>query len=307
MVRKTSKHRNAKQIKTRKRYKRKDSSHHKAFKNVQCAPKNGDKSLDFTCYSSRGLEHLKKLWNARHPDRHISSNDSREIWSELKMYMKDCCNNEKDWLRHNFAKHNLSRELLDYTFAPDSPEEWKRKPTEWLTSIDILNVMKQYEHAYKDFDFIGPSPIDYDTHKVFGECVWEELCHFNLKSHMKRNIKHIGIIFNLDPHYKEGSHWVALFISIKKGCICFFDSYGEKPDPQIQKFMDTVQRQGSELGLSLHQHWIQKRHQYGNSECGMYSLYFIINMLKDKNVEYFQTQPIPDKAMVSMRKKYFNG
>ena len=132
-------------------------------------------------------------------------------------------------------------------------------------------------------------------------------CHFNLKSHMKRNIKHIGVIFNLDPHYKEGSHWVALFISVKKGCICFFDSYGEKPDPQIQKFMDTVQRQGSDLGLSLHQHWIQKRHQYGNSECGMYSLYFIINMLKDKNVEYFQTQTIPDKAMVSMRKKYFNG
>ena len=26
----------------------------------------------------------------------------------------------------------------------------------------------------------------------------------------------IGIIFNLDPHYKQGSHWVAVFIKVRK-------------------------------------------------------------------------------------------
>ena len=52
------------------------------------------------------------------------------------------------------------------------------------TNIDILNVMKQYEHIYPNFEFIGPSPIDYDTHLSYGECVWEELCKFNLQNNI---------------------------------------------------------------------------------------------------------------------------
>ena len=51
------------------------------------------------------------------------------------------------------------------------PESWKKKPNEWLSSVDITKVMKQYGSAYRDFEFLGPSPIDYDTHKYNGECV----------------------------------------------------------------------------------------------------------------------------------------
>ena len=244
---------------------RKSRSNGKTFVKSQCAPRK-DKQLSFTCYSREGLDTLKKLWNVRHPDRSIKSKDPKEIWETLKEYMGECCNNERDWLRHNFMKQNLSTEMLNYTFAPKSPDSWKKQPNEWLSSIDIINVMKQYEHAYPEFEFIGPSPIDYDTHKIFGECVWEELCHFDLKKYVKKNVKHIGIIFNLDPHYKEGSHWVALFVSIKKGCVCFFDSYGEDPHPQIKKLMNIIQKQGKEIGLSLHQHVINNRHQYSNSE-----------------------------------------
>ena len=29
--------------------------------------------------------------------------------------------------------------------------------------MDILDVMKQYEKAYKCFEFMGPTPIDFDT------------------------------------------------------------------------------------------------------------------------------------------------
>ena len=27
---------------------------------------------------------------------------------------------------------------------------------------------EQYEKTYKCFEFLGPSPIDYDTHKMYG-------------------------------------------------------------------------------------------------------------------------------------------
>ena len=58
---------------------------------------------------------------------------------------------------------------------------WRKKPTTWLNSLDIENVMNQYEKKHNDFEFIGPSPIDFNTKKLFGECVWNELCRFNLK------------------------------------------------------------------------------------------------------------------------------
>jgi hypothetical protein len=32
-----------------------------------------------------------------------------------------------------------------------------------------MNVMKQYEKAYKCFDFIGPTPINFDKKKIYGE------------------------------------------------------------------------------------------------------------------------------------------
>jgi hypothetical protein len=47
-------------------------------------------------------------------------------------------------------------------------------------------------------------------------------------------------------------------------------------------------------------------HQQTDSECGMYSLYFIIQMLKDKDVNYFLEHKIPDEEVFQLRKKYFN-
>ena len=54
--------------------------------------------------------------------------------------------------------------------------------------LHFIQIMKQYEKEYPSFRFIGPSPIDYDAHEYNGECVWEELCKFNLyKTHLLIN------------------------------------------------------------------------------------------------------------------------
>ena len=34
----------------------------------------------------------------------------------------------------------------------------------------------------------------------------------------------IGIVFNLDKHDQEGSHWVSMFIDLKRDGIYYFDS-----------------------------------------------------------------------------------
>ena len=253
---------------------------------------------------------LRNLWNARHPDATITTSDPKGIWNELKTYMSGVCNRESCWLKQNFVQNSKLKSELKESFAPASPREWKKNPNEWLSSVDIINVMKQYEKAYKCFEFMGPSPIDYDTVKLYGKCVWEELCRFQLSEQIRKGKTKIGIIFNTDPHYKGGSHWISLFINVKKRIVFFFDSVGDKAPDHVMKFVHKVQEQGRAMSPPLDFTFDQNypvEHQYGNSECGIYSLYFIIHMLEDKiNGHYLKTHILKDKYIEKFRKIYFN-
>lgn len=289
--------------------KRSRSSKSKTLKKLQCGPEGNSKK--YTCIRDESICKLKTLWNKRHPDNVIKNGNIKKTWSQLKKKLQNVCNKESCWLKQKFAKKGLGNEL-SVAFAPASPEKWKKNPTEWLSSNDIISVMKQYEKKYKCFEFIGPSPIDYDTHKMYGECVWEELCHFDLSDQIKRGKTKVGVIFNLDPHYKGGSHWVSLFINIKKQTIFFFDSVGKTIPKQIKKFVDMIKRQGlhlpdkEQVNFSYDENHPHE-HQMDDTECGVYSLYFIIHMLEDKhNAEYFKTRVITDKCVQKFRKVYFN-
>ena len=293
--------------KTKLKRKRKNVTLKKHFVKLNCSPKN--KNTNYTCYSDSDLYKLKDMWNARHPDRPIKTKNTKQIWILLKEYYATICNKESCWVRQMTKNSKQEQELLD-AFAPESPKEWEKNPNEWLSSIDILQVMNQYEKKYKCFDFLGPSPIDYDTHEINNTCVWEELCHFKLSQHIKEGYTKIGVIFNLDPHYKGGSHWVSLFINVKKKTIFFFDSAGEPIPKQIQKFANTVIEQGNMLSTPIKFKFDQNypvEHQYGNTECGIYSLFFIIYMLQDKISGYYlKTHIIKDKYMENFRNIFYN-
>jgi hypothetical protein len=295
---------NNKSIKSRGKFMTKSMA---KFKKLNCSPEN--KKKDYTCYSDNDLYKLREMWNARHPDKPINSNNTKIIWKQLKYYYANICNKESCWVRQMTKDTKLEKELLD-AFAPESPKEWKINPNEWLSSLDIVKVMNQYEKKYKCFDFIGPSPIDYDSHKLYGECVWEELCHFNLEKQIKKGYTKIGVIFNLDPHYKGGSHWVSLFINIKKKTIFYFDSAGDKIPSQIKKFADSVIEQGKKLPNPIDFVFDQNypvEHQYGNTECGIYSIFFITHMLEDKiNAHYLKTHILKDEYIENFRHIYYN-
>ena len=280
-----------------------------SLKKLRCSPKDKKEINEFSCYTDESLYKLRDLWNARHPDAKIETNDTKEIHSKLAHYLSDVCNKESCWLKQSsqFGKSLMSSDIAD-SFAPESPKEWKKNPNEWLTSLDIINVMKQYEKAYKCFDFIGPSPIDFDAHMLYNECVWEELCHFDLKTLLSKGKNKIGIIFNTDPHYKNGSHWISLFIHVKKGYIFYFDSNGNEVPKEIKVLVDRVLTQAKALNIPLafDQNYPME-HQYSNTECGMYSLYFIIQLLREThNIDFFKNHRIKDKDMETLRGEYFN-
>jgi len=276
---------------------------------LNCSPKAKDEINDFSCYTNKSLYKLRDLWNARHPDAKIKSSSPKEIHRLISEQLKGVCNKESCWIRQKADFGPIENDMAD-SFAPESPPEWKKNPNEWLSSIDIMNVMKQYEKAYKCFDFIGPSPIDFDTRKLYGECVWDELCNFSLKDQIKNGKTKIGIIFNTDPHNKPGQHWISMFINIKKKTIFFFDSTGDAPTKEIMTLVNRIKEQGLKLNPKIKFKFDSNEgieHQYGNTECGIYSLYFIVHMLEDKLTEhYLKTHILKDEYMNKFRHVYFN-
>ena len=273
------------------------------MKPESCSP---SKELEYTCYSRESLLKLRELWNLRHPDAKIKSKDSKEIWKYLRKSMEEVCEKESCWLRQNFAKHDLDSELKLYTFAPQAPREWKKNKNEWLSSVDIEKVMRQYEYTYPEFAFLGPSPIDFNSKMLYGECVWEDLCHFNLEDMLKKHKTKYGIVFNLDEHWKEGSHWVSMFVDVPTKQICYFDSGGDDVPIEVLKLKDRIQSQAKRLHVvfKFHKNY-PFEHQMKDSECGIYCMYFIAQMLKNPNFDRFKKKRITDREMENYRNIYF--
>lgn len=283
---------------------------------VMCGPHSPDEphavSESKTCYSNDSLEKLKSAWNARHPDEAIKSTDPNEIWAFLRQQMSRVCKNEACWLRKLLITEDKGkyRDLLNYTFAPAAPKNWIKKPTTWLTSVDIENVMKQYEHAYPSFMFLGPAPIDFDAKMETGEYVWKDIHNFNLENMIKRGKRQFGFIFNTDPHTKSGAHWISMFVDVRNAFIFFFDSTSDDIPPEIKALTDRIIAAGERLSPKLELKLIvnKKDHQYKNTECGMYSIFMISNVLTGKmKPADFAVKRISDEFMIKFRKTYFNS
>ena len=310
----------------------------KSFKYLTCSPKanlekaivhdnqmGNDNETDLnskftdsaTCLTEQEILNNRDLWNDKFPDDLIVSDNLSEIWNALKVKMKDTCDTEFCWVKELSKTKSKSSKHKDIggvdSYAPTAPEEWVKNPKEWLSNFDIEKVINQYKKAYKCFEFFGPTPIDYDASDEDngGKCVWEDLCHFDLKKWIDKGKFKLGIIFNTDTHEKGGSHWVSMFINVKTETIYYFNSTGEKCPDRIMKLVDEIVRQGAEMNPPINFKFDSNyptEHQMNTYSCGMYSLFFIIHMLEDKITgEYLKTHKLKDSYIETFRTKYFNS
>ena len=82
-------------------------------------------------------------------------------------------------------------------------------------------------------------------------------------------------IYNLEPSYMNGSHWIATYV--RDNVINYFDSFGMQP---FQELVDHAKRKNVTL---LHQN--QQLQNLYTSTCGYFCLYFLNEM--HKNGDYF--------------------
>ena len=270
-----------------------------SYKNRICGPRKKGDMNHFTCYTNDILEKLKEMWNTKHPDNLIHTTIPIEIWKEYQMKIGKMCDNEECWIANNTIDTPL--------FAPPKPNYDDKN--EWLSNIDIANVLKQYEKLYYCFEFLGPTPIDYDS-KYSSGFVCNKIANFELKKYIDERISKIGIVFNLDKHTQGGSHWVCLFINIKQRYIFYFDSVGNKMPLQIKRLVDKIVKQGKELSDPIQfQVEINKiQHQRKNNECGVYCLFVITTLLQDtKNIYELKKQRYPDEDIYKLRGIFFQN
>ena len=81
------------------KHKKTTTSH---FVKLNCSPENENKNSslnEYTCYSNEDLHKLRDIWNARHPDKPIQTNDSKVIWETIKNHYQTTCNKESCWIK----------------------------------------------------------------------------------------------------------------------------------------------------------------------------------------------------------------
>jgi hypothetical protein len=288
-----------------------------------CSPVIKGKTLfEHTCMTVDVIEEIKKKYNKTHDSSmQITTTDPHQIWNILNKRLYQC-NNSRDmdicWL-NELNDTQLRKKIKDHIFVPESPLDWTKNPNEWLSNYDIIKVLKQYELAYPKFHAFEPTPIDFDT-KIYNDtCVTKEMCNFSLKHELQKNKTKIGMIFNLDKHTGSGTHWVSMFIDLEEKFIFYFDSTGEKIPDEINKLKERIISQGKSNNIDFiyyDNHNIV--HQTGNSECGVYSLFFVITMLTGKTefktklnikekIRFFKGKRIPDKYIEKYRKIFFRS
>jgi hypothetical protein len=272
---------------------------------VNCNVAN-DKHIDGTCLPGDAMHKLREEYNKDHPQTPLTETDPKKI---LRIIMESvgCSNTDDERCALGVIDDmSLRKKYLKMLYAPNHPASWIKNPDEWLTNEDIDEVLDDIEMKYSDFKALRTTPIDFDA-RVWGQCVERELCDFSLETEYKQGKKRFGAVFNLDKHDQPGSHWVSLFVSIPDKTIVFFDSALGGVPKEISAFVKRIQKQSKEIDINLKFYTNKVEHQKGDTECGMYSIYFITEMLKDfKNVDTFLRGRIDDKTVFQMRDVYYN-
>ena len=154
----------------------------------------------------------------------------------------------------------------------------KKKIGRWIVVGQKQSIQKRpsIKHSIVKPTFHKNTPIsNYDLLQ------WCEYLNIPIKDVLSRdeNTPHNHMqalfIYNLEPSYMNGSHWVATYV--KNGIVNYFDSFGMPPS---QELVDHVKKKKLIL---LHQN--NQIQNINTTTCGYFCLYFLNEM--NKGTSYY--------------------
>ena len=292
----------------------------------KCAPNK--KFTDGSCFTIDSLKLIANEYNKNNNKEIIKITDNKkDMVDQLSQSLSKTCSNQVCWLRTNIVKNLKNEEINDNTFRPSGPSTGY----DWLSTTNINNVVNQYENKYNDFVFLGALPNDFEELPVLG------LSNINFDDFVEDGKTKIGMVINLDTHNQSGSHWVALYTDLVKNQLYYFDSIGNKPGPRIKRFNNKIlnymyqkkhkkplqiggliknikrNKNNSSKYITLLSDKLNEfdvrynniQHQQENSECGVYSINFILRLAKGETFDDITKNITSDEKINECRKVYF--
>lgn len=237
----------------------------------------------------------------------VTSKDDiiKNVTDSVKKLLNENNENKIDNIKKQLI--DKMKELKDFSkkytksYGPDY-----NKP--WLMGQWIINYIKKYEKIINDFKFIGT---------LWSNCVDIDGCplnNFNFDEYYDNKIYQLGIVFNsteltaknyINP---KGKHWISLYINLSTGMICFFDSGGKLPKNGIFKFMNKFtnwykSKFNKDPTIKIN----KKKIQNDKTECGIYSINFLLRMIAGQPFEYVISNSLNYPEIVTCRHQYYNG
>lgn len=268
----------------------------------KCAP--GRKYEGGTCFTLNELKEISKQFNNKYPNNKIKISDDKKILlREMieKIKSETNCKDQKCWLNLDIINKTNNFNIKYGALKPDGP----RNNTNWLSTDDINKVLKQYEEKYPNFKYLGTVPYDFEEIDRYG------IKNLKLNNLLNKGINKLGLVINLDKEGERGSHWVSLYIDLNKKHVYFFDSLGYKPRSKIKDFIVRLYNQMNDTNFKGKYskkskfRYNKNKHQLNNTECGVYSIRTIINLLEGQSFRKVSNEIIRDEEIQKCRKIYF--
>lgn len=244
----------------------------------ECAPTvKGD-----VCSTKETLEDLRDKLD-------ITARTPKEIVNAAKE--KTGCTTESCTLK----KVGLLADAED-RFRPAGP--WNNK--NWLNNSDIDEVLEQYVAKFPRFKHIPFQMRDFaDQGGELARVAWPEV---------SKKYDALACVLNTDLSSGSGEHWTPIFVDFRNGTVEYFDSAGQTPHKEFTDFVVKVAHELSQSGRKFRDVILtQVDHQHKNTECGVYSLYYIISRLHGVPYTAFTERRVPDELMEAFRKSLFRN
>ncbi len=245
------------------------------------------------CASEQVVNKLKDL---------VEPSENKNLLSALKTKYR--CDDEICILKNNEVKKYVGADLIEKILKENFKPIGPKCSREWLSNFNIDDIQDQMKKKYDNRKFYH-IPFQMRDFEKTGS----ELAVFDWPSKYREGFRTFGTVMNTDYSSGKGIHWFALFGDFSDNLdvftIEYFNSSGELPIPEVnvwmKKFKHSLNFQKPVKDV------ITSRivHQKSSTECGLYSLYYIISRLHGVPWEWFGKNRVKDKVMYEFREYLF--
>jgi len=226
----------------------------------------------------------------------------------------------------NIMSRRDIKQELDLRYKAAGP----RDNVNLLSNVHLDETLRRWARVFPEFFPCPFAMIDFDRNGDYlGRVDLPKILRGEVSANLGPGIGHVrrkftcfGCIVNTDVSSGPGKHWVELFVDARPPpgepwTVEYFNSAGNPPPKAIVKWMERTRDDLARYRATLPGCEDKKKcpvesisvtsvdHQDSQTECGVYTLYYIRRRLEGTSYKFFFEEFVPDAAMTAFRAHIF--